>query len=52
MGCVMIVMIVLLLVACEIFLYVNNQEEGVDLHSIAGEDVTLQETPEFDLNFG
>lgn len=29
-----IVMIVLLLVACEIFLYVNNQEEGVDLHSI------------------
>lgn len=47
-----IVMIVLLLVACEIFLYVNNQEEGVDLHSIAGEDVTLQETPEFDLNFG
>lgn len=47
-----IVMIVLLLVACEIFLYVNNQEKGVDLHSIAGEDVTLQETPEFDLNFG
>lgn len=47
-----IVMIVLLLVACEIFLYVNKQEEGVDLHSIAGEDVTLQETPEFDLNFG
>lgn len=46
-----IVVIVLLLVACETFLHMNNQEEEVDLHSIVGEDVTLQETPEFDLNW-
>ena len=46
-----VTIIAFLLVMCEIFLHMNNQEE-IDLRSIAGEDVISHEIPEFDLNWG
>ncbi len=50
-GTLTVTIIAFLLVMCKIFLHMNNQEE-IDLHSIAGEDVTSHEIPEFDLNWG
>lgn len=44
--------IVLAVLICVLFWYGNRQkEDGVDLHSIQGEDSTFSEEPEFDLNF-
>lgn len=45
--------IVLAVLVCVLFWYGNRQkEDGVDLHSIQGEDSIFSEEPEFDLKFG
>lgn len=44
--------IVLAVLVCGLVWYGNRQkEDGVDLHSIQGEDSTFSEGPDFDLNF-
>ena len=44
--------IVFPVLVCVLFWYGNRQkEDGVDLHSIQGEDSTFSEETEFDLNF-
>lgn len=50
-GLLVIGTIVLAMLVCFLFWYGNRQkEDGVDLHSIQGEDCTFSEEPDFDLN--